>query len=43
MRLIWSVHAVELCALGGATLRERKAETLAASLGRLIAAARRVT
>jgi DNA-binding MarR family transcriptional regulator len=40
---MWPVYAGELCRLVEAPLREREAEALAASLGRLIAGARRVT
>lgn len=40
---MWPVYAAELCALVEAPLREGEAASLAASLGRLIVAARRVT
>lgn len=40
---MWPVYAGELCRLVEAPLRDGEAEALAASLGRLIAGARRVT
>lgn len=40
---MWPVYAAELCRLVEVPLRQGEAEALAASLGRLIAGARRVT